>query len=83
MAPCLKDIESTISGKSNPTSDSLSVFSDYPCDDSPNSSVSDSDKNSDSKDSDSSDSDGDCPFEDEVDYPPEYYLIEAENLDVS
>jgi hypothetical protein len=50
----------------------LGIFLNSPCDDSLNS----SDKNGDSEDS-------DCPFKDKVDYLPEYYLVEAENLDVS
>ncbi|KAN0079505.1 hypothetical protein V8E54_004719 [Elaphomyces granulatus] len=34
-------------------------------------------------DSDSDSDDEECLFEDEMQHPPEYYLAEAENLDVS
>jgi hypothetical protein len=43
----------------------------------------DTDDSDNTDDSDDSDDEEDCPFEDEEQHPPEYYLAEAESLDVS
>jgi hypothetical protein len=71
MAMTFSDDESDVS------TDCPDIFSNDPSDDSSNSSVLDSESDSDDSDDDN------YPFEDEVERPPEYYLAEAESLDVS
>jgi hypothetical protein len=71
MAMTFSDDESDVS------TNYPNILSNDPSNDSSNSSVLDSKSNSNDSD------DNDYPFEDEVERPPEYYLAEAESLDVS
>ena len=76
-----RDEDVTFSDSRSVTSTDIpDIFSNSPSDDS---SDSESEPDRDDLDSDDSDDDGDSLFDDEEQHPPEYYLAEADSLDVS